>query len=213
MTNIKGSPHFFIVSRAYSKLSRCNKVINDNGKMGKLSGVAFSSNNHWAVVDWSNHCVYIFNTQDQLVRKIGSHGDGANAPRGVSFDGHNFLYVADSYNHRVQKFDLTGHRILWFGKRGSSHKELNCPVGITVHHKKVYIADCYNHRISVYQTDGTYCFSFGSKFRAGQFQYPLDVAVTPENTLLVADSKGHCIQSFQLDGTLYLHPQVWHQRE
>ena len=206
--NIKGSPFSFIASRDYSKLSKSNKVINDNGKMGQPRGVAVSNDHHWAVADSTNHCVYIFNEQDQLVRKIGSHGDGAgqfSAPRGVSFDDDNFLYVVDSENHTVQKFDNTGLYILQFGRKGSSDKELNRPVGITVHHNKVYVADRCNHCISLYQTDGTYCFSFGSYGNGpGQFQFPFDVAVTSDNTLLVADNFGHCIQSFQLDGT-FIH--------
>ena len=177
--------------------------------MGYPWGVAFSSHpHHWAVSDTTNHCMCIFNEQDQLVKKIGSHGDGAgqfNRPHGVSFDDNNFLYVVDDNNHRVQKFNLTGHYILQFGRKGSNDKELKFPVGITVHHNNVYIADCDNNRISVYQTDGTYCFSFGSPGNGpGQFQYPWDVAVTPDNTLLVADSEGHCIQLLQLDGT-FIH--------
>jgi len=203
--NVKGSPLSFIAARDYSKLSRSIKVINDNGKMGEPWGVAFSSDHHWAVADSTNDCVYIFNEQDQLVRKIGCCGDGAgqfNKPCGVSFDNDNFLYVVDSNNKRVQKFDLTGHCILQFRRKQSSDKELNNSVGITVHHNKVYIADRLNHCISVYQTDGTYCFSFGSQGSGpGQFQFPWDVAVTTDNILLVADSEGHCIQSFQLDGT------------
>ncbi|XP_065919863.1 tripartite motif-containing protein 2-like [Dysidea avara] len=203
--NIKGSPLSFIASRDYSKLSRYNKVINDNGKMGKPRGVAFSSDHHWAVSDYGYHCVYVFNEQDKLVRKFGGHGNVAgmfDEPHGISFDNDNFLYVVDSNNHRVQKFDLDGYYILQFGSKELSKDKKYGPVGITVHHNKVYIADCGNHHISVYQTDGTYCFSFGSYGNGpGQFQFPWDVAVTPDNTLLVADSGGHCIQSFQLDGT------------
>ncbi|XP_065919862.1 tripartite motif-containing protein 2-like [Dysidea avara] len=204
--NIEGSPFSFIASRDYSKLSRYNKVINNNGKMGRPWGVAFSSTHHWAVADYGYHCVYVFNEQDKLVRKFGGHGNIVagmfDEPHGLSFDNDNFLYVVDSNNHRVQKCDLDGYSILQFGSKELSKDKKYGPVGITVHHNKVYIADCGNHRISVYQTDGTYCFSFGSRGNGpGQFQFPWDVAVTPDNTLLVADSGGHCVQSFQLDGT------------
>ena len=206
--NIQGSPFSLTASRDYSTLSRSKKVINDNGKMGKPRSVTFSSDHHWAVSDSTNHCVYIFNEQDELVMKFGSRGDGAgqfNEPCGVSFDDDNFLYVVDGLNHRVQKFNCSGHYLLQFGRKGSSDKELNLPVGITVHHNKVYIADCGNHRISVYQTDGIYCFSFGSYGSGpGQFQFPWDVAVTFDDTLLVANTYGHCIQSFKLDGT-FIH--------
>ena len=126
--------------------------------MGEVHEVAFSHNHHWAVTDTTNHCVYIFNEQDQLVRKFGSHGEGPgqfNGPRGIAFDEDKFLYVADDYHHKIHKFDLTGQRILQFGEYGSSDKQLSGPFGVTVHHNKVYIADRSNHRISVYQTDGT----------------------------------------------------------
>ena len=53
----------------------------------------------WAVADWINHCVYIFDDQDQLVRKFGSYGSNNgqfNAPLGVAFDSHDHLYTVDS---------------------------------------------------------------------------------------------------------------------
>ena len=206
--SIKGSPLSFIVSRDYSKLRKSNKIITNDGKMGRPWGVAFSSEHHWAVADYDHHCVYVFNEQNKLVKKIGSHRNVAgmfNEPHGVSFGDDNTLYVVDSNNHRIQKFDLDGYYMGKFGNSEFSTGKKYGPAGITVHHNKVYAADRGNHRISVYQTDGTYCFSFGSQGNGpGQFQFSWDVAVTPGNTLVVADSGGHCIQSFQLDGT-FIH--------
>ena len=64
----------------------------------------------WAVVDSTNHCVYIFDSQDHIVAKFGSQGNGNgqfDLPTGVPFDDDNHLYVVDNNNHRVQKFDIT----------------------------------------------------------------------------------------------------------
>ena len=36
--------------------------------------IAFSSDGMWAETDDTNHCVWIFNNEDQLVRKFGSKG-------------------------------------------------------------------------------------------------------------------------------------------
>ena len=60
----------------------------------------------WAVADNSNHCLYIFDCEDQLVRKFGSNGALSgnghfNGPRGITFCGDNHLYVADCENHRI----------------------------------------------------------------------------------------------------------------
>ena len=89
--------------------------MNSNGSMGVPWGVAFGRNGLWAVADYSNHCVYIFDDKDQLVRKFGSNGSNNghfSSPRGVAFDSHNHLYVVDYGNHRVQKFDTSGNYLL-----------------------------------------------------------------------------------------------------
>ena len=199
---IKGSPLSFIVFKDYTKLNKADKVIDINEKMGKPWGVAVSNDHHWAVANYTKHCVYIFDQQDQLIRTFGCKGcdNGQfNGPCGVSFDSNNCLYVVDGENHRVQKFNLNGEYLLQFGEEEG---QLKCPVGITVHLDKVYIADRGNHRISVFQRDGTYCFSFGSQGEsAGKFKYPWDVAITPDNTLCVADNENHKVQIFELDGT------------
>ena len=86
-----------------------------NDKINRPCGIAFSNDHYWAVTDSSNHCVYIFNGQDQLVRKIGSRGNDAgqfNEPCGVSFDDDNCLYVLDTKGSMV-----TGHYILQFGRK------------------------------------------------------------------------------------------------
>ena len=66
-------------------------------------GIAFGKDGMWAVADHSNHCVYIFDSQDQVVRKIGSKGKGNgefDKPVGLVFsDDNNFSYVVCiSYN-------------------------------------------------------------------------------------------------------------------
>jgi len=64
--------------------------------MGEVHGIVF---NHWAVTDSSSDCVYVFDEQDQLVRKLGCHGDGLgqfNSPCGVVFDKDNMLYGTDN---------------------------------------------------------------------------------------------------------------------
>ena len=197
---IKGSPYSIVVDRNYQAIDKPSKIVNNNGSMGQPWGVAFSRNGLWAVADYSNHCVYIFDDKDQLVKKFGSNG-GNNGqlryPRGVSFDSHNHLYVVDYGNHRVQKFDTTGNYLLQFGSEGASDGQLYNPYGVTVHNDKVYIADYGNKRISVFQTNGKFCISFGSD----QLGDPRDVTVSANNHLLVADTRNHsCIYTYTLDG-------------
>ena len=133
------------MGRNYQAIDKPSKIVNNNGSMGKPWGIAFGRNGLWAVADCSNHCVYIFDDKDQLVRKFGSNGSNNgqfNYPRGVAFDSHNHLYVADTGNHRVQKFDTNRPNgrflIMQFGSRGTSDGQLIGPFGVTIHDDKLY---------------------------------------------------------------------------
>ena len=196
---IKGSPYSIVVGRNYQSIDKPNKIINNNGSMGEPWGVAFGRNGLWAVVDHSNHCVYIFDDKDQLVRKFGSKGSNNgqfNYPRGVAFDSHNHLYVVDSGNYRVQKFDINGNYLLQFGSRGASDGQLDGPYGIAVHNDKVYIADYHNKRVSVFQTNGQFYNTIGSNI-LGKLE---DVAISADKYLVVAGYNPDCIYTFILDG-------------
>ena len=196
---IKGSPYSIVVGRNYQTIDKASKIINNDSSMGKPWGVAFGRNGLWAVSDWSNDCVCIFDDKDELVRKFGSSGYNNGqfcTPRGVAFDSHNHLYVADYGNHRVQKFETNGNYLLQFGRNGSSDGQLNNPIGIAVHKDKVYIADYSNKRVSVFQTNGQFYNSFGSDV-LGRLE---DVAVSADKYLLVAGYEPHCIYTFTLDG-------------
>ena len=194
---IKGSPYSIVVGSNYQAIDKPSKIVNNSGSMGQPWGVAFGRNGLWAIADHSNHCVYIFNDKDQLVRRFGSNGSKNGQfknPRGVAFDSHNHLYVVDYSNHRVQKFDTDGNFLLQFGSKGASDGQLNCPCGVTVHNNKLYVADKANKRISVF--NGQFCFTFGSD----RLACPHDVTISSNNQLLVADCSNHCICAFTLDG-------------
>ena len=195
--HIKGSPYSVSVHRNYLALDIPSKVMNDDGRMGLPQCIAFGKDGMWAVADSTNHCVYIFDSQDRVVANFGSQGNGNgyfNLPTGVAFDDDNHLYVVDNNNHRVQKFDVSSKYILQFGSYGANNGQLCSPVGIIVHNNRVYVADQCNHRISVFQCDGKFIHTIG---QSGQLNYPLDVAVNNNNQLLTAD---YCISIFTLDG-------------
>ena len=195
---IKGSPYSVMV-RDYTLLNKPSKIVNNDGNMGEPWGNAFYKNGMWAVTDYSKHCVYVFDGEDQLVRKFGSRGSGNGQfsyPAGVAFDSDDHLYVADNNNHRVQKFTIDGKYLLQFGGEGYENGKLEYPIGLAVHNHKVYVADYSNKRISVFQTDGKFHHTIGS----GQLGGPYDVTVNGNNQLLVADHPHHCIYTFTLDG-------------
>ena len=196
---IKGSPFNVKVHGKYTTIDKPSMVVNKGGRMGKPWGIAFGRDGMWAVADDSHHCVWIFDREDQLVRKLGSYGGGNgkfSRPLGVAFDANNHLYVTDFTNHRVQKFNINGAYLSQFGTQGSGKGQLQNPVGIIVHNGKLYVAEEGNSRISVFQLDGQFSHIIGS----GHLSDPYYIAVSTNDQLLVANNDHHCISIFTLDG-------------
>ena len=196
---IKGSPFNVKVHGKYTTIDKPSKVISEGGRMGEPFGIAFGRNGMWAVADSTNHCVWIFDREDQLVRKFGGKGTGNGefsdlSPLGIAFDAKNHLYVTDHNNHRVQKFDINGAYLFQFGTQGSGNGQLKHPLGITVQNDKLYVTEWGNHRISVFQVDGQFSHIIGS----GHLRNPWHIAVST-NQFLVANHSQHCISMFTLD--------------
>ncbi len=86
-----------------------------------------------------------------LVTKWGSQGLGNgqfNTPYGIATDRHENVYVADTGNNRIQKFDNQGNFITKWGSQGSGNGQFNVPYGIAVdNYCNVFVADVENHRI------------------------------------------------------------------
>ena len=197
--HIKGSPYSVMVYQDYKSIDKSIKIVNSGGNMGYPWAIAFGRDGVWAVTDNSHHCMYIFDGQDQLVKKFGSKGKRNGQfsnPHGLAFDANNHLYVSEYSNHRVQKFNINGGYLLQFGHQGSGNGQLSSPSGITVHNERLYIAEYSNNRISVFQLNGQFCCIIGS----GQLSYPYDVTVSGNGHLLVLNYSNNCITSFTLDG-------------
>ena len=196
---VKGSPFNVKVHGKYTTIDKPSKVVNEGERMAQPGGIAFVMDGMWVVTDGSNHCVLIFDGEDQLVRKFGSYGTGNgkfDRPLGVAFDTDNHLYVTDHCNHRVQKFNINGAYLFQFGTHGSDKGQLKYPLGILVHNRKLYVGDWDNYRISVFQLDGQFSHIIGS----GHLSNPCYIAVSTKDQLLVANKGQHCISIFTLDG-------------
>jgi len=71
-------------------------------------------------------------------------------------DNGGYVYVADTGNHRIQKFDSSGGFILGWGHQGSADGAFLSPAGIEFVNGNVVVADTGNHRIHVFGPDGTF---------------------------------------------------------
>jgi len=69
-------------------------------------------------------------------------------PSDVAADSSGNVYVADTGNHRIQKFDSEGNFLAKWGEQGSGNGMFNDPEGIAVDGSgNVYVTDQSNHRV------------------------------------------------------------------
>jgi len=137
----------------------------------------------------------------ELVATWGSLGadDGRfNNPTGIAVDGEGNIYVADTGNNRIQKFNNTGAFLLKWGTRGSGDGEFYSPQDIALDADgNVYVVD--NSRIQVFDSSGTFIRKWGS-YGTGeeQLQYPRSIAFDADgNAYVIA---GSVIKKFDSEG-------------
>ena len=69
-------------------------------------------------------------------------------PSGVATDGSGNVYVADTGDHRIQKFDASGVFLATWGSHGTGNGQFDSPTGVATDGSgNVYVADTRNHRI------------------------------------------------------------------
>jgi DNA-binding beta-propeller fold protein YncE len=94
------------------------------------------------------------------VSKWGSYGSSDGkfyCPTGIATDSNGNVYIADHFNHRIQKFSKYGTYLGKWGSAGTGNGQFNCPTGIAIDDAdNVYVADMINYRIQVFETDGDY---------------------------------------------------------
>ncbi len=146
----------------------------------------------------------------QFVTKWGSPGNGNgqfNGPSGVAVDNNGYVYVADSMNNRVQKFDSDGNHIKSWGS-GGGDGQFDGPNGVAVDNNGyVYVADTGNYRVQKFDSNGNHIKSWGSLGdEDGQFFLPIGITVGSSGAVYVADTENDRVQKFDSDGN---HIKSW----
>ncbi len=174
-------------------------------------GLATAPDGTVYVADSGNNRVQKFDPDGNLLGAWGQFGfawRGAEAgkfdvPWGVATDQQGHLYVSDTSNARIQKFQSDGTPLIKWGKDGSFDGAFFYPRGLAVDFAgHVYIADEGNHRVQKFDARGHFLAKWGREGTGiGQFQSPWGVACDALGNVYVVDSRNHRIQKFDSNGT------------
>ena len=162
------------------------------------------------VADTGNHRILHLSPDGEILDEWGSFADleqGAapggtfNEPWDVAAAPDGTVYVADTWNHRIQHFTGEGDFIGMFGAfgQGESPTVLWGPRAVDVDDEgRLYVADTGNKRILVFDDQGESIATFGGPgYEPGRLSEPVGLALADDGTLYVADTWNMRIQGFR----------------
>ncbi|CAF3503844.1 unnamed protein product [Rotaria sp. Silwood1] len=137
----------------------------------------------------------------------GSRSDQLFKPWYVFVDRDHSVYVSDSANHRVMKWEegaKQGIVVAGGQGQGDSVTQLSMPEGVVVDQSgNVYVADCYNHRIMRWSKGAAQgsviAGGNGEGGQSNQLYYPNGLSFDRHGNLYVVDQNNNRVQKFNID--------------
>ncbi len=197
------------------------------GQFNAPRGIALAPDGSLYIADSRNHRIQHFSADGQFLRAWGSFSgyemgqaafDRFNEPWGVAVspDG-KWVYVADTWNHRIVKFTAEGRPIhSWgypnFGQTSDPYGFWG-PRGLAVDQQgRVYVTDTGNKRVVIFDANGQYLTQFGQLgMEPGQFDEPVGIALDAQGNVYVADTWNSRVQALSPlpDGLTFLPLTQW----
>ncbi len=194
------------------------------GQFNAPRGVAVAKDGSLYIADSRNNRIQHLAADGSVLQVWGTFGDVMKGqapggtfsePWGVAVGPDGSVYVADTWNHRVQKFSADGKFLQMWGTFGQGEKPEAFwgPRAIAIDARgRVFVMDTGNKRIVIFGPNGEPLASFGTTgMDLGQFDEPVGMAFDRQGLLYVADTWNQRIQVFQSDasGTNFLPATSW----
>jgi sugar lactone lactonase YvrE len=173
-------------------------------------GLAIDNDNRLLyVTDAEQDLVLVYNADPpfKLIRKLGKPGTQHTStepgefakPAGVAVDKNGNVYVADTWNNRIQVFDADGAFIRTFGEAGDGPGYFARPKGISIDGDgHVWVADAVQERVQVFTPEGGLLIYLGEPgLLPGQFQSLTNVMVDKNSRVLTTELYPGRLQVFR----------------
>jgi tripartite motif-containing protein 71 len=183
-----------------------------HGQFGPIGGLATDPGGNVYVVDSSHNRIEKFDTNGNFIRSWGHRGSElgeftfgssqnyTQPPGGGIAVAGPYVYVADSGNNRIERFNLEGGEAMEWGSAGSGAGQFTYPRGVAANEGEVLVADDDNHRIERFDPNGAFQGTVGSQGTGpGQFGFPYGVALDAAGNVYVADDINHRVVKLNPD--------------
>lgn len=123
--------------------------------LNKPVNITVDKNNNVYLTDSFNFAVKMFDNKGDLLRVMGSIGDGPGSfsrPKGVAVDSDSHVYIVDANFDNFQIFNQMGQLLLYVGSTGKKPGQFFMPNGIFIDREdRIYVSDSYNQRVQIFQ--------------------------------------------------------------
>jgi sugar lactone lactonase YvrE len=145
--------------------NRHNRLIKHLSNIGRPIDVAVYGDKVY-VLDIDEHTVEVWSKDlSNLETKIGKEGHNPGEffmPSSIAVDSEGSLYVVDTGNARVQKFDQQGRFLLSIGQLGDTPGCFMRPKGVAVDRRgNIYVADPMLQYVQLFDPQGNLLLYFG----------------------------------------------------
>jgi tripartite motif-containing protein 71 len=150
--------------------------------------------------------------QMDLIGTMTSSPTPLGQVRGVALDREGDVYVVDSANSRVLKYDSTGKFLMQWGSQGSGDGQFNMSLYYDIDRSgfvavdslgNVYVAE--NNRVQKFDRNGMFLMKWGTPGSGdGQFALALAIAIDPQDNVYVVDLYNNVVQKFDSNGKFLL---------
>ena len=185
-----------------------------------MFNMAIDENDAIYITDQYSDIIRKYDTIGELITSWGGSGSGngqflnqySNNYFGIAVNSFGDVYVTDSGNYRIQKFDSNGNFIKSFDIQNSS-TNFN-PASIAIDSlNNVYVLDYTNNVVQVFDKNENSIGSFGSTGSgSGQLNGGVGISIDPADNIYIADKGNSRIDVFHannVSSSVYMVSPSW----
>jgi sugar lactone lactonase YvrE len=181
----------------FNKEHKAEEVISEG--MVSPGGLAIDTQNRLLyVTDTDLDQVLVYDADSfKLIRKMGTAGHkheltepgDFSKPTGLAVDREGNLYVADTWNNRIEIFDADGKLLSTFGKEGDGPGYFGRPKGVAIDSDgHIWVADGMQDRVQVFDREGQLLIALGGHgLLPGQFQGLVGITIDKHNRVFTTE--------------------------
>ncbi|HUH95686.1 MAG TPA: SMP-30/gluconolactonase/LRE family protein [Casimicrobiaceae bacterium] len=139
----------------------------------------------------------------QIDKDSAGKGGAFLYPTYAAVDAKGNLYVTDTFNGRIQQFDVNGKYVKTFGALGDAWGNFDKPKGVAVDNfGNLYVVDSGWSNVQIFNPSGQVLLFFGGRGTTPGFMgNPTSIAIDKRNRIYVGDYFNHRVEVYDLVNT------------